>query len=748
MTRIIGLDKTFIFQQNLGHFLCTYKRHDLVIPEVASFMEEASMHNEKALTGLILTNLKDSKYEYSRITPLVFLIGIPFEYKDLEEVKIEDLIEENGPKYDLVIANYVYTEREPSQYPVSLDGVEALLKIANLGSTVIINDSMLYWLKNQLSVDYRGIEKRWVTINAKFEDGTQTKFEASNFAKVVPLKKQYGNNLVLGRFENNKELIIFAEIVYGKGKIVIVNSYLARYLYTYDMGNGRFLKKIVEKLDAILNDVLPIRFFGYKYGKDMSLAIRIDDIFPMMHPAVICNLKNLDKIIIRYGMKATYALTPFGRDTWFAIEPFISKIVSKIAVCLSKIPLHARMPYVTYLVWALLWKTTLKAIMVSGLDMNSSLSNKTMGKDRATNKTWEVRVKSLSPRFTVYSTSVSGLPDAIKVQAGKNGLFKEHITVTYGQEFTFENFKLIWTNIDNSENPKKIYLNVGNRLEEQLDPTFLTYIRHMCDKHGFKIAVHGLRHWRTGLIEPFENEYYIRTSDGPTNQGIRSRVLQKEFMRAFNYLSKLFDCNLEKVIVVPWGMGYSTTPEFWKAAEELGLFVHLLKWKPEMVMYPYRKVPKLEASPIEGFISNRKVRKMFLSALAARGYFVALCHAQSTAHPKLDTLGKLHEKYRGRIWHTTLGEQSQYIYDRWKMLNPALNKFNADLKIIRTKYETILRYNTPQKHRNHVIRINKKLIGKIENISVNKGWKVIRTNANFVELEIEGAGSIEVRIAL
>jgi hypothetical protein len=386
--------------------------------------------------------------------------------------------------------------------------------------------------------------------------------------------------------------------------------------------------------------------------------------------------------------------------------------------------------------------------MISELYMNSSLLNKIIGKDKATNKTWEVRVKSLSPRLTVYGTSGSGQLNAIKVEAGKSEFLKEHMTLTYGQEFTFENFKLIWTNIDNPENPKKIYLNVGNRLEEQIDPTFITYIRHMCDKHGFKIAVHGLRHWRTGRIEPFENEYYILTPDGPTNQRISSIVLQKEFMRAFNYLSKLFDCNLEKVIVVPWGMSYSTTPEFWKAAEELGLFVHLLKWKPEMMMYLYRQVPKLEASPIEGFISNRKVREMFLSALAARGYFIALYHAQSTVHPKLDTLGKLYEKYRGRIWHTTLGEQSQYIYDRWKMLNPTLSKFNADPKIIRTKYETILRYYTPQKHRNHVIRINKKLIGKMENISVNKGWKVIRANANFAELEIEGTGLIEVIMAL
>ena len=321
---------------------------------------EKKLSNKKKYNGLLLTNSVSSRNEHLRIAPLLYFIGIPFIYKDFKEILPNEITIKKENRYDLIIANYVFSGLSPAEYEMNSDVVQSLLRTAVNGTTVIVSDFMIYWLGKKLSIEYRGIENNSMDMHIKFKDGKKVKIKTRNFAVIIPEKVTKLQDCIIGNFEKQKQTLLYGEIKYGKGKFVVLNSLFMRYLYSYGEVDPIILERIMKRLDKVLNSILLLRFFGWKYGKEMALAIRIDDIFPMMQPTIIANLKKLDFTLKTHKLKATYGATPFGGEKWFAEGQTINNFFLKIMRVMTKVPFLNLLPYSIYFFWVALWKTLMK----------------------------------------------------------------------------------------------------------------------------------------------------------------------------------------------------------------------------------------------------------------------------------------------------------------------------------------------------------------------------------------------------
>lgn len=646
--------------------------------------------------GATQVNLKPQvmllTYRDKSIPPLLYSLGTPFDWRDITQfspayqLKYGDLFDETGlPKHDIIFA-IPSTNAEGNL----VTGFKNwMLWLAGNGSTVFLDGQALNIFKNELNITY-GYYSSWTYANITFSDGYEVigdRYEGisnstanANFTGTIYATAEIGNL---------NDRLVLAEIPYGSGRFVIVG--IPTIFGSEFWGMSNFSSKTFGIISQILNDKIPFRFSGWKYGKDIAFDIRYDDIWSLNHPNFVGYLKGMDAIIINHGMKATYGLTTLGAVNWNDTTTQLGGAVS----------------------------------LTSGFPSGHTGS--------PSSTTWYGNFTYANLSYIVYNSTPTSEIDQIKFDLNKNLNFSDETAYTINDTFFspiyIPPYKLIWFSLNNYTSPAQITFWPANNFTEQYDSTFITYLKSNCENNGFRIVAHGLTHYLPEYKYPHPNE----TVNLPTG------YLEERFTDAYNILINLFGLGcVDKFSNVPYGScGENTNMPI--ALQDMGWYYgsHMFSsWLP----------PCMGAGQIDT-ATNASIRQAMEYSLNVSGYFIAFGHANANWTSRVDYLGNVYEEYEDRIWLAGEREIGNFTKNRTNMQD--FNFSGVAPNLVWSGNNLTLEYWAPSGFKDYQIKVKR----TVQNedffwLTVNKTFTIPKIYDDWVYINIQDSGPVKIEFSL
>jgi hypothetical protein len=650
--------------------------------------KKSAAESDNICPSILLVIYPDGWNEYN-IVPFLMYLGVTFDIRLNLELKPADVFVGARPKYKIIMVYYASVGSDIAKVPAKSEFKNAILWAAGNGSTIVINDFVTYWFQSELDVHYTKPELSNQNVTVVFHDNTVTSALIDRFGRVYASKQFSGTIFAVGSYDSYKDLIFLASVPYINGKFLVVNTAIMRLLWQRASDNYHFYEKMLKIIENELNEKIFFSFYGWSHGKQIAIAVRYDDIFPMEYPKYVDTIKKIDSILAKAGLVATYGVTAFGSGGWNDTNTAPHNNVT----------------------------------LVTGFPEGYS--------GNIPRSCWHATLKYENTSFIFFDSNGDGKVDRMRVDINYDKYFSLEEEFMFNETFGLGPYKMVWTNLDNPFQPTNAYISLANQFLDQYDDTLITHMKNMIEKFGFKVVPHGIWHWRNQAWgEPCE--YYFSATFTP----IPTHALIQKLNEAYSYLAGIFgDQNVGKVNLLPWG---ASTKEVRAAIKELGWILG-----GDIVISKYGQ-PNIGAKCIDN-MCDEDILRLFIGFNVTRGYLVAMNHPFSNSVEQYQYLTELYDTNRQLVWSTDLVTIGEFARDRWYTLNLTQNTMYPTM--LHNKNRLILEYWTPLSHKDYVVRLHCKP-SSVLIVEANRSMSIIGKDDEWIYLEVKEGGPIRIRLDL